>query len=261
MALILTVTSLVTATISGIIGMGGGILLLATLFCFLPVAEAIPLHAAVQLASNGTRLFAFRAHVDRKAVRRFLSGAVPGTLVAGVVLWVLDPFATSPGGEPVPSECWLKILIGAYILAVPYKPRFRQAVRAGNGERRRDFEIVGVAAGLAAPTIGAVGPLIAPVFAQNGYVKENLIATKAACQMLLHVLKIVVYAILGTIVIQRFSALLAPMAVAAILGTLLGKRVLRHVSAEMFTLLYRVALTVAGAKVLFHDGVYLLVSN
>jgi uncharacterized membrane protein YfcA len=45
--IILPVVALLTATLSGMIGMGGGMLLLAAVFCFMPHAEAIPAHGTV----------------------------------------------------------------------------------------------------------------------------------------------------------------------------------------------------------------------
>jgi hypothetical protein len=43
-----------------------------------------------------------------------------------------------------------------------------------------------------------------------------------------------------------------------VVGTLLGKRLLRYVSPEAFVVLYKVALTVAGLKVLAYDGLWKL---
>ncbi len=76
---VLALAAFVTSIISGIIGMGGGLLLLATMLSFLSHAETIPAHGAVQLVSNGTRLLVFLRHVDVKTVLRFAAGAVPGS--------------------------------------------------------------------------------------------------------------------------------------------------------------------------------------
>ncbi|MHC4064940.1 MAG: hypothetical protein ACYSUI_10620 [Planctomycetota bacterium] len=46
------------------------------------------------------------------------------------------------------------------------------------------------------------------------------------------------------------------MVVAVIPATLLGKRLLPYVSESAFVIIYRVALTVAGIKVLAWDGLY-----
>ena len=78
-ATILAVCALLTSILSAILGMGGGIMLLAVMFsCSMPHGDAIPTHAAVQIASNGTRVLAFLKNVDRSAFLRFLIGVFPG---------------------------------------------------------------------------------------------------------------------------------------------------------------------------------------
>jgi len=60
---VLVVACFVTATISGILGMAGGVTLLGVMTALLPAPVVVPLHGIVQLASNWTRTWAFRAHV------------------------------------------------------------------------------------------------------------------------------------------------------------------------------------------------------
>ena len=239
----LAAVAFLAATISGIIGMGGGMLLLATLFCFLGQGQAIPIHASVQIVSNGTRVLAFFRHVCWSTVLRFGLGAIPGGLAGGLLLWLI--------GRPGESEPYLKILIGVYILVVTYLPRPAGGPRPGH---RFEFTLLGLAAGTAAIIVGAVGPLIAPLFARRAFVKERLVATKATCQMLLHVVKIPTFWLLGTIEFREYWILIAAMVAVSIPGTLLGKRLLHRVSPEHYVRLYQVALTVAGVKVLVIDG-------
>jgi uncharacterized membrane protein YfcA len=243
--IILTIVALLTATLSAILGMGGGILLLAAMFSFLDHAEAIPTHAVVQIFSNGTRILVFVRNVVWSALARFAIGVLPGGALGVFLLWKL--------GEPGESEPYLKMLVGAYILVATYLPKPAKGRRSHS---ERDFTIMGFVAGTAALTVGAVGPLIAPLFARHEYAKERLIATKATCQMLTHVVKIPAFVfVLGDrIDVPKLAALALAMSIAVIPGTLLGKRVLRHVSVSMFTTMYRVALTIAGTKVLLYDG-------
>lgn len=241
--LILALAALVTATISGIIGMGGGILLLAVMFGMMPFGQAIPLHAAVQLVSNGTRIIAFWKSVHWPTVGRFVLGMVPGIAIAFLLLRSL--------GQPDRAEPYLKLLIGVYILTVVALPPPAQAPRRKPGF---DFTLLGLVTGIAALAVGAIGPLIAPLFARRNFVKENLIATKAVCQMSTHALKIAAFSALGVIEFAKFSALFAAMAIAAVAGTLLGKRILQYVSPAAFVRLYRIALFVAGFKILLFDG-------
>lgn len=233
--------------ISAILGMAGGVLLLATLFCFLPHGEAIPTHAAVQIVSNSTRVATLLGHVDWRTVGRFCLGAMPGMLIGTYLLWAL--------GDPGRSEPYLKTIVGAYILMLTFLP-------SGNSRSTAmtwwDFPLVGLFAGAAALTIGAMGPLIAPLFARRAFVKERLVATKAVCQAIVHVTKIPAFLWLRTIDYGKLSTLTVLMIVMVIPGTLIGRRLLTHVSDALFVRLYRVALVVAGLKILVYDGLWQL---
>lgn len=258
---ILTGAAFVAATISAIIGMGGGMLLLATIFCFMAHADAIPTHAAVQLVSNSTRVLAYLGSVDWGVFRRFVLGAVPGSFVAVFVLLAL--------GELDNSEPYLKTVIGLYILVAVHLPKKRGTTSAGTWW---DWPLMGLVAGSVALLVGAAGPLIAPLFARREFVKERLIATKAVCQMFLHVAKIPGFIFLrfaagrpdgpiGTpLHLVDLGILAAFMAVATIPGTLLGKRLLRHFSQRAFVIFFKVALTIAGLKLLLVDGLLPLLS-
>ncbi len=54
--LVLSITSLLAAIIGGATGLGGGTLLLAVIMLLVKTEHVIPLHAALQLISNGTRI-------------------------------------------------------------------------------------------------------------------------------------------------------------------------------------------------------------
>ncbi len=242
--IILALTALITSIVSAILGMAGGVMLLAVMLCFMSHAEAIPTHAAVQIASNGTRVLAFLPHVDRPALGRFVIGVVPGGAVGVFLLWWL--------GTIEESEPYLKTLIGAYILLAthvsPHLPKLEASASL------RGFTLTGFLAGTAALTVGAVGPLIAPVFTRRGFVKERLIATKAVCQLTTHAMKIPAFLLLRDLDVTRLGTLALVMVVMVIPGTLIGKRILRGVPERHFRIAFRTALTLAGLKILIFDG-------
>jgi uncharacterized membrane protein YfcA len=243
-AVILALAALITSVISAILGMAGGMLLLAAMLCFLSHGEAIPTHAVVQIASNGTRSFAFIKHVDGRCFGRFVMGVIPGAAMGMVLLWAL--------GEPEESEPYLKTLIGVFILTATYLRNHKPDGQVA--DKWWAFPVTGLVAGTAALTVGAIGPLIAPVFARHGFVKERLIATKAMCQLATHVLKIPAFIFLRQLEWERLGLLALLMIVMVIPGTLLGKRILKGVSEKHFRIAFHVALTVAGLKVLLFDG-------
>lgn len=248
--LIMAIMALLTSMISGLLGMAGGMLLLAVMFSFLSHAEAIPIHALVQLVSNSTRLIAFFKNIDGSALVRYVLGMLPGIVLGSLVYY---QFGTPAGSEP-----YLKMIVGIYILVATFLPK------PTSHDGRRSvwaFPVIGFVSGAAALTIGATGPLIAPVFARQGFVKEKLVATKAACQAVMHVAKLPVFLIAGStgkfaqFDFARLGLLVIIMSAMVIPGTLLGKRTLGLISPDQFRWLYRVALVVAGLKILVFDGV------
>ncbi len=245
--LILAIAALCTSIISAILGMAGGMMLLAIMFGFLTHAEAVPTHAAVQIASNGTRVLAFIKNVDRSAFGRFVLGVVPGGMIGMYLLWSL--------GDPDQSEPYLKTIVGLYVIGATWLPKPK-----GDHSRGRwwDFPAMGLAAGTAALTVGAVGPLIAPLFARRDFVKERLIATKACCQLATHMMKIPAFIFLRDLNLDKLGILAIAMIVMVIPGTLIGKRILTGITDQHFKTAFRVALTAAGLKVLLVDGLYAL---
>ncbi|UCC31563.1 MAG: sulfite exporter TauE/SafE family protein [Phycisphaerales bacterium] len=242
--IILALAALITSIISAILGMAGGMLLLATMLCFMSHGEAIPTHAAVQIASNGTRVLAFIKNVDGHTLGRFCLGLLPGAALGMLLLWTL--------GQRQQSEPYLKTLIGTFILIATYLPQGKADGRSAG--TWWDFPLMGLVAGTAALTVGAVGPLIGPLFARRHFVKESLIATKAVCQLATHVLKIPAFIWLRDLDLTRLGSLALLMIVMVIPGTLIGKRILTGVPERHFRIAFRVALTVAGTKVLILDG-------
>ncbi len=244
--ILLPLAALLTSILSAIIGMGGGILLLTTMFSFMPHSEVIPSHAAVQFASNGTRVLAFLKNVHWGALGRFSIGLFPGVVLGIVLLREL--------GELGDADPYLKIVVGGYVLLATFlpKPRRREGARASWW----GFPALGFIVGAASLTVGAIGPLIAPIFARRDYVKERLIATKATLQLLTHLLKLPAFLIIQPdLPIARLGTVTVLMIAMVIPGTLIGKRILRHVSERHFVVAYRTAMTLAGLKVLLFDGI------
>ena len=113
---ILLVACFVTATVSAILGMAGGVTLLGVMTALLPAPVVVPLHGVVQLASNWTRTWAFRRYVRWAIFLVFMVPAVLGVAVAATIradlelTWFRSWFgaATNPSSEihrSGPTEC------------------------------------------------------------------------------------------------------------------------------------------------------------
>jgi uncharacterized protein len=221
------------STISGFIGMGGGILLLTVLFlCGLPPEVAIPVHAVVQLVSNGSRLALFRGHVRWGAWRVFALFALPCPVIGLMIADDLDPELT-------------KVLIGALVIFATWRPK-RASV---DWKESRSFACVGLVAGTLGVVVGATGPLVAPFFLREGWKKEEVIATKAACQVFGHLQKVVAFGVIG-FSFEAELLFIAPLALTVVLGTWAGKQLLTRISEQRFRFTYRVVLSALAVRLM-----------
>ena len=73
--LILT-TVFLTSVLSGVLGMAGGMILMATLVWVYSVAAAMILHGAVQATANGSRAWFLRQHIRWDILPNYAAGAV-----------------------------------------------------------------------------------------------------------------------------------------------------------------------------------------
>ena len=61
-----------TSVLSGVLGMGGGLILMGGLAVFLPVPAAMVVHGVAQLTANGSRALIHREHVRRSVLKPYL---------------------------------------------------------------------------------------------------------------------------------------------------------------------------------------------
>lgn len=231
---ILGAAAVATSMLSAIVGMAGGITLLAVMLVFLDPLVAIPVHGAIQLVSNSSRAAIQRRHLRWGIIARYGLLLLPMGFLGLPVAKALPPAAT-------------KVAIGIFILVAAWRPGallLGTHPEATNPNRR--FLVLGGIVGVLNVTIGATGPLIAPFFLNLGLDRFQLVGTKAACQTLGHLAKLVVFGVAG-FAFGGFAPLLLLLAVLAVGGTWAGSRLLEHVDERFFTRLYKGVLTaIAG---------------
>ena len=181
---ILIIAAFITASISAVLGMGGGIILLGIMAIIVPEGYmVIALHGVIQLISNTTRSFVFRNHIKKDLVKEFLIGACIGVGLSIVIILFIIQFFNVHSASEIKVDM-LKPLIGIFIIWYLFFKKSKKEKKSGS------FVLVGSIAGISSIFIGAVGPRIAPFFLSRNLNKENIIANKAACQMITHLSKI-----------------------------------------------------------------------
>ncbi len=231
---ILVLASFLTATISAILGMGGGLTLMAIFTMTLPLVVIVPIHGVVQLASNTSRTIAFWKHVHRPIVWVFAPASLMGALVARE-LW---------NGEKL---TWIRAAVGVVILLFLLSRRLGKPVQSF---RLWVYFVVGVGIGLAAIFVGATGPLLAPFFLRADFSKEQIVASKAACQLWVHALKLPIFFSLGFDYAPHWT-LIAMLVPAVIAGTWLGKNLLKRLAEKTFIRLFEALLLILAIHLLW----------
>jgi uncharacterized membrane protein YfcA len=230
--IILTLSAFLTSILAGTIGMGGGVIFVGILASFVDIAYVIPLHSALMVISNASRIVLFLKHINWRIVGFYSLGLLPASL-AGIYVFRLLP------------KDLIKLMIGMFILAaifVPLKP-----AKTGIGDKV--FILVGMLAGFFGIFFGASGPITAPFYIRRGIIKENFIATKAACQILDHLVKIPLFGFIGINVLV-YGDVIVCLSLAVILGTLIGKRLLKRLSDKAFVSIFKFVLIVVAVRII-----------
>ena len=243
--LILIIAAFITSSISAVLGMGGGIILLGIMAIMIPEGYAVvALHGIIQLVSNFTRSFVFRQHIKKDIIRQYLPGAILGLSLSALIIFILITLFQVDSAKEIKID-FLKPLIGIFILW------FLFGRRPQPKDDHPNFFGVGLVSGLTTVFIGATGPLIAPFFLKGKLTKETIIANKAICQAMSHAGKIPLFIFFFQFDYLAEVEVLFPLIIAVFIGTNLGKKILAFIPEKVFQLLFRGALTVIAIKLIF----------
>jgi uncharacterized membrane protein YfcA len=237
--LILALVSVGTSIVSGVMGLAGGMLLLAVLLLYLDPLVAIPVHGVVQLVSNASRAWFQRRHVRWDVVWRFAWPLLPAG-AAGLHLL-----------RSVPPDAG-RLVIGAFVLVATWAPGWLR-VGARAGDPRRALAWGGGLVGFASTSVGATGPLLAPFILAQGLGMQATVGTLAACQIFQHLSKLALFGAIG-FDFGRFALPLVGLCAGSIAGSAIGARLLDRVPEQMFRRVVRILLSVLALKLAF-EGV------
>ena len=111
------------------------------------------------------------------------------------------------------------------------------------------YPFVGITAGFITMFIGATGPFVAPFFLRDDLDKEGVIATKAICQSVGHLLKIPAFLSLGFDYMAH-KELLVTLLFMVIVGTIIGKKILSRLNQQTFVRAFIIILSVLAVRLL-----------
>lgn len=168
-----------TSVLAGVMGMGGGVLLIAAMPGLVPVNVIFPLHALTQLASNITRAgFGWR-HIQWSMLPAIFFGALLGAWVGGEVYASLNLY-------------WLPAIIGGLILLLTWVPL--PQLRGGGFIGLAGLGFYQTGLGMLA---GATGPLGAAVMLRHNSARDWLVVNTAAYMGISHLIRVTAFVALG----------------------------------------------------------------
>lgn len=214
---VLLIAALITACISGIFGMAGGLIFMGVIATYFGVAEAMVIHGAVQGVSNSYRAWLICDNIRWDVIGKIALGAFPA-----LGLLALAAFVPSKGIlflvlGLLPALLWLP---NKWLVFDAQKPM--HAVLCG-------FFITGL--NLVA---GVAGPALDMFFVKTGMPRHQIVATKAVTMFGSHMMKIGYFGIpmlmsstLSGLPPWWFFVAVIPF---ILLGTFTGTRILKRMS-------------------------------
>jgi uncharacterized protein len=231
----------VTSFISGLFGVAGGIVLMGGLVYVLPVAQAMVLHGVAQIVSNVARVVIWRRYILLPTVLRFVAASL---VAAG--LFALIQF--------VPSKPVLLLILGLSTVAAMLAPEGWVPKITGPGVAY----FCGFVSSALQLTAGVSGTFLDQFFQRAKLDRRQVVATKAAMQVVQHGLKVVYFGVvaLGPVDDDFVFLLLAVPAITLLTATLASKLLERMTDAHFNWWTRRIVLVCGTYFTL--DALYLL---
>ncbi len=230
--LFIVVMSFLTAALSGVFGMAGGLVLKGALALVLPVSATFVAHGILQLTANAWRAIVHRQHVRWGIVALFALGSFAiGAVMAKIAF--------------EPTRATLFLLMGLSPMLVWLPDNWVKL----DGSRPVQAVVAGAAVTGTNLTAGVAGPLLDIFFVRTSLTRHTIVATKAATQVFSHLMKIAVY---GAPLVASGGKGMPPLWVfvlaipLSMVGTVAGGYVLDRLSDVNFKRYLRLIVTVIG---------------
>lgn len=228
----LCITSFFASLIATSIGLGGGLLVLATMTLVLPPAVLIPIHGLVQIGSNGFRAWLLRKKILFYIVPAFILGSLMGAVLGGFLHFGIQTWV-------------LQLILGVFVLYATWSPGFKSS---RPGPLR--FLCAGLFSGLVTMFVGATGPLVAPFVKAACDEKQQVVSTHAMLMTFQHGFKVLAFGVLG-FSFGSYIPLLVGLIGFGMLGTLVGRMVLKKLPENIFRTIFQIVITSLAIRLLY----------
>jgi len=223
---------LAAGTLTTLTGAGGGVFLIVALSLLQGPHVALAASAPTLLVGNLHRVWLYRAQVDGKTARSVILGALPASVLCGLLAVSLPP-----------------LVLQAMFLGVTGFAVARAMGRLRWSPRATLLTPYGAVVGGMSATSGGAGLLMAPLLLSTGLSGKPYVATSAAIALATHVGRLSAYGARGLMTPAVVTVALSAT-VAVVAGNVLGDRVRGYFDAERTRRLELATLALSSALAL-----------
>lgn len=243
--IILFLVSFLAFSVSAICGGGAGLMLIPVLGQALSVTQVPAALSIGTFTSSFSRLFIFRKNICREIVFCFVPAALPAVFAGALLLKYLD-------------LVYLELLMGFFLVSnITFLFRKEKQAPSEKSIPRSRIVLIGFLAGFISGLTGAVGLLFNRFYLRYGLSKEEIVATRAANEILLHLVKIVLYFLFGLMSVKVLLIGLI-VALAAVFSSIAMKWILPFLTEGSFKKIGYSAMVLSGFVMLLKSGIDLI---
>ncbi|MET3036611.1 sulfite exporter TauE/SafE family protein [Chryseobacterium sp. NRRL B-14859] len=220
--------------ISAICGGGASLILIPILNLMLPTS-LVPFSLTVgTFTSSASRIAVFKKHINWKIFLWFVPFSIPAVLLGAYLIKYVNPN-------------YLQLMVALFLIAnLPQLFASKNKTEEkGKPYPKSVLAVIGFSAGFISGITGAVGLLFNRFYLKFGLKKEEIVATRAANEIFLHLIKLIIYISLG---LYSGTALWLGIviAAAAIISSYTVKYILPYLSENVFRKIGYGAMVVSG---------------
>ena len=230
--IVLGLLTFLTSTVAGVVGLGGGMLLIALLPLFLPLNAIIPVHGITQMSSNISRAYFGIKDIQFEVVPKFILGSILGVSLFAFLLSYI-------------SLEYVPLFIGLYILLNLWSKHFGEYIKKYESYFMAGFFQTGLSV-----IVGATGPLTMTLLLKDYEDKDKVVATGALLMSITHTTKIFVFAIFGFMFFEYIYIMIF-MIIGAVGGSYFGTKIRHKIDGKKFINVLKILLTLLALRAIY----------
>lgn len=234
--LLLFVCGIIAYIVSTLSGGGGALLLLPIVSFILGANTVAPVINLGNMIGRPARLILFWKDIKWELVIFYVPSAILGAVVGANIFIQLDASA-------------IQLLLGVFLIFLALQYKWGK-VKKTFQVKKWHFVPLGFIVLLISTLFGATGAILNPFYLNYGLVKEELIATKTANSFFAGIFQISSYVYLGALSKDLWIYGIF-IGLGAIVGNIIGKRVLKGISDKLFIQLVLLVTLISGIIMIY----------